>query len=157
MGSWQCVRRASVNPAVFIYISLAIARVSAKEQQELAMCWRWGRVSRTYGSAIVIDTRTKGSKGFGHGSNSSFHFLFHYPFMTLISPLYNYSSFHFLFHYPLITPYCITPIKPFEGTPPQAPMAVCRPRRCLQDAYPQSRSELPDLLNCAAPRNQGLS
>ena len=62
------VVRASVEPGVFIHISFAIARVSAKEQQELAMCWRWDRVSKMYGSAIVIDTRTEGSKGFGHGS-----------------------------------------------------------------------------------------
>ena len=72
----KLARRASKSCAhvsktgVFIHISLAIARVSAKEQQELAMCWRWGRVSKTYGSAIVIDTRTEGSKGFGHGSSS---------------------------------------------------------------------------------------
>ena len=58
--------RASVKPAVFTHISFAIVRVSAKEQQELAMCWRWDRVSKTYGSAIVTDTRTKGSKGLGH-------------------------------------------------------------------------------------------
>ena len=57
--------RASVKPAVVIHISLAIARVSANEQQELATCWR---VSNTSGFAIVIDTRTEGSRGFGHGS-----------------------------------------------------------------------------------------
>ena len=61
--------RASVKTMVFIHISLAIARVSAKEQQEPAMCSRWDRVNKTYGSAIVIDMRTEGSKGFGHGSN----------------------------------------------------------------------------------------
>ena len=33
--------------------------------------------------------------------NSSFHFLFHYPY---IYPIY-YSSFHVLFHYPYIQPY----------------------------------------------------
>ena len=60
--------RARVKPAVFIHISLAIAPVSAKEQQELAMCCRWDHVSKRFGSAIVIDTRTEGSKGFGHGS-----------------------------------------------------------------------------------------
>ena len=41
-----CAKRASVEPGVFIHISFAIARVSAKEQQELAMCWRWDRVSK---------------------------------------------------------------------------------------------------------------
>ena len=66
------VVRASVKPGVFTHISFAIARVSAKEQQELAMCWRWDRVSKTHGSAIVIDTRTEGSKGFGHGSIGAF-------------------------------------------------------------------------------------
>ena len=43
----------------------SLARVSAKEQQELAMCWCWDRVS---GSVIVSDTRTEGSKGLGVGS-----------------------------------------------------------------------------------------
>ena len=39
--------------------------------------------------------------------NSSFHFLFHYPYITPIYTLYNPynpSSFHFLFHYPNINP-----------------------------------------------------
>ena len=57
--------RVSVKPGVFTPNSFAIARVSAKEQQELAMCWRWDRVSKTYGSAIAIGTRTDGSRGFG--------------------------------------------------------------------------------------------
>ena len=43
----------------FLHISFAIARASAQEQQELAMCWRWGRVSKTHGSAIDIHTRTE--------------------------------------------------------------------------------------------------
>ena len=43
------------------------ARVSAKEQRELAICWCWDRVSKTCGAAIV-DARTKGSKGLGHSS-----------------------------------------------------------------------------------------
>ena len=60
--------RASVKTAAFTHRSFAIVRVSAKEQQELAMCWRWDRVSRTNGSAKVIDTRTEGSKGLGHSS-----------------------------------------------------------------------------------------
>ena len=60
--------RASVKLTLFIHISFAIARVTAKERQEPAMCWRWDRVSKAHGSAIVIDTRTEGSKGFGHGS-----------------------------------------------------------------------------------------
>ena len=60
--------RASVKTPVFTHRSFAIVRVSAKEQQELAMCWRWDRISKTHGSAIVIDTRTKGSKGLGHSS-----------------------------------------------------------------------------------------
>ena len=51
--------RESVKPAVFINISFAIARVSAKGQEELAMCWRWDLVSKTYGSAIVMDARTE--------------------------------------------------------------------------------------------------
>ena len=59
----------SVKPAVFTHISFAIPRVSAKEQQELAMCWRWDRVSKTFGFAKVADTRSEGSKGVGHGSN----------------------------------------------------------------------------------------
>ena len=46
---------ASVKPAVFTHISFA-------------MCWRWDRVSKRYSSAIVIDARTEGSKGVGHGS-----------------------------------------------------------------------------------------
>ena len=60
--------RASVKTAVFTHRSFAIVRVSGKEQQELAMCWRCDRVSKTHGSAIVIDTRTEGSKGLGHRS-----------------------------------------------------------------------------------------
>ena len=63
------VVRASIKPGVSTHISLAIARVSAKEQQELAMCRRWDRVSKTYDSATVLDARTEGSKGFGHGSS----------------------------------------------------------------------------------------
>ena len=59
--------RASVRPAAFTHISFAIAHVSAKEQQELAMCWRWDHISKTHGS--VIGSRTEGSKGFGHGSS----------------------------------------------------------------------------------------
>ena len=61
--------RASVKTAVFTQRSCAIVRVSGKEQQELAMCWRCDRVSKTHGSAIVIDTRTEGSKGLGHRSS----------------------------------------------------------------------------------------
>ena len=60
--------RASVKTPVFAHRSFAIVRVSGKEQQELAMCWRCDRVSKTHGSAIVIDTRTEGSKGLGHRS-----------------------------------------------------------------------------------------
>ena len=45
---------ASVNSAVFTVRSFAIVRVSAKEQQEFAMCWRWDRVGKTHGSAIVM-------------------------------------------------------------------------------------------------------
>ena len=60
--------RASVKTAVFTHRSFAIVRVSGKEQQKLAMCWRCDRVSKTHGSAIVIDTRTEGSKGLGHRS-----------------------------------------------------------------------------------------
>ena len=60
--------RASVKTAVCTHRSFAIVRVSGKEQQELAMCWRCDRVSKTHGSAIVIDTRTEGSKGLGHRS-----------------------------------------------------------------------------------------
>ena len=52
--------RAPVKPAVLIHISFAIARGGAKEQQEPAMCLRWDRVNKTYGSAIVTDTRTEG-------------------------------------------------------------------------------------------------
>ena len=37
--------RTSVKPVVFTHISFATARVSAKEQQERAMRWRWDRVS----------------------------------------------------------------------------------------------------------------
>ena len=61
---------ASVKTAVFTHRSFARIRVSAKEQQELAMCWRWDRVSKMHGSAIVIDTRTEGSKGLGHSSHA---------------------------------------------------------------------------------------
>ena len=60
--------RASVETAVFTHRSFAIVCVSGKEQQELAMCWRCDRVSKTHGSAIVIDTRTEGSKGLDHRS-----------------------------------------------------------------------------------------
>ena len=60
--------RASVKTAVFTHRSFAIIRVSGKQQQELAICWRCDRVSKTHGSAIVIDTRTEGSKGLGHRS-----------------------------------------------------------------------------------------
>ena len=60
--------RASVKTAVFTQRSFAIVRVSGREQQELAMCWRCDRVSKTHGSAIVIDTRAEGSKGLGHRS-----------------------------------------------------------------------------------------
>ena len=62
LTSRRCQSRIKANGSA--HISFAIARVSAKEQQELAMCWCWDRVSKMYGSAIVIDTRTKGSKGF---------------------------------------------------------------------------------------------
>ena len=50
--------RASVKTAVLsvTHRSFAIVRVSGKEQQELAMCWRCDRVSKTHGSAIVVDT-----------------------------------------------------------------------------------------------------
>ena len=61
--------RASVKTAVFTHRSFAIVRVSAEAPQELAMCWRWDRVSKTHGSVIVIDTTTEGSKGLGHSSN----------------------------------------------------------------------------------------
>ena len=45
-------------------------------------------------------------------SYSSFHFIFHYPNITLCYPIISlyksyithYSSFHFIFHYPNITP-----------------------------------------------------
>ena len=63
--------RASVKTAVCTHRSFAIVRVSGKEQQDLAMCWRCDRVSKTHGSAIVIDTRTEGSKGLGHRSLGS--------------------------------------------------------------------------------------
>ena len=62
--------RVSVKTAVFTHRSFAIVRVIGKEQQELAMCWRCDCVSKTHGSAIVIDTRTEGSKGLGHRSGS---------------------------------------------------------------------------------------
>ena len=51
--------RVSVKPAVLIHISFMAARVSAKEQQERAMCWGRDRASRMYSSAIVSDTRTE--------------------------------------------------------------------------------------------------
>ena len=63
--------RASEQRPVFFHIPFAIARVSANEQQKLAMCWRWDRVSDMYRSAILIDTRTEGSKGFRHSSLGS--------------------------------------------------------------------------------------
>ena len=66
-GSVKTVR-ASVKTAVCTHRSFAIVRVSGKEQQELAMCWRCDCVSKTHGSAIVIDTRTE-SKGLGHRSD----------------------------------------------------------------------------------------
>ena len=42
------------------------AASSAKERQELEMCWRRERVSKRSGCAAVIGTRTEGSKRFGH-------------------------------------------------------------------------------------------
>ena len=60
--------RASIKTAIFTHRSFAIIRVSGKEQQELAMWWRYDRVNKTHGSAIVIDTRTEGSKDLGHRS-----------------------------------------------------------------------------------------
>ena len=60
--------RASVKTAVFTHRSFAIVRVSGKEQQDLVMCWRCDCVNKTHGSAIVVDTRTEGSKGLGHRS-----------------------------------------------------------------------------------------
>ena len=61
---------ASIKTAIFSHRSFAIIRVSGKEQQELAMCWRCDRVNKTYDSAIVIDTRAEGSKDLGHRSFS---------------------------------------------------------------------------------------
>ena len=79
LGLWggvRLARRASVNtarasgkPAVFTHISFVIAHFSEKKkQQELAVCWRLDRHIKPHGSAIVIDTRTEGSKGFGQCS-----------------------------------------------------------------------------------------
>ena len=56
---WRCVRVSKNVSCVsktcgFHSYLLAIASVSAKEQQEPAMCRRWGRASKTYDSATVV-------------------------------------------------------------------------------------------------------
>ena len=60
--------RESVKPALFFHISFTIARSSAKEQQELAMCWRW-----VHASAIVIVQRVLATAQMYVEASSSFN------------------------------------------------------------------------------------